>query len=151
MDKEHFHFHGTRRYWSRLCEACTNAKRSEQYLSDAEYREKLKAYQRSPAAQDSKNALRKEKYATATKYRENLLADQRAKYAKDPEYREGRKAYQRRSETRQRKNSLRKGGMPPTPIAANRYCQSSVLPRVGNGPTSGAGSAGARIPNGGTG
>ncbi len=114
LDAEHFYSRKDRpRDFSSDCKDCYKAKRNQQYANDLEYREKIKARQRTPEARERKNVRRSERRANDpewreedntrkrerwnnnSEFRESQLDKRKEKYHNDPEYREALNAQRR--------------------------------------------------------
>lgn len=80
----------------------------ERYASDPEYRERVLARARTPAARSRQNAARRERRATDPEYRERERAGARERYASNPEYRERVLASARTPAARARRNARRR-------------------------------------------
>ena len=108
LDNGHFAYNRKRDYFEQHCKKCVSARARVRYHSDPDYREKMKAYQRSPEVREKKNAARNKRYANDEEYRVNLLTSMRQKYSDNPDFRERIKERQGTSEAKKRKNTLRR-------------------------------------------
>lgn len=80
LDNDNFYFSKSNQRFSSKCKTCSRAEQNEKYANDPEFRERIKARQRTPEARQRKNRRNRERRANNSEWRESEKARQRERY-----------------------------------------------------------------------